>query len=117
MKWKGAPLTVARRSWAWGRAWCEASSAPQPRNGSGAELTLSTIDGARSRLSEELAGADVAVMIATADDGAAYAEVIGQACARRSIMTAGLVFDTAGTARAAVAGSPAPGIFAGSAAR
>jgi cell division GTPase FtsZ len=44
-----------------------------------------------SRLSEELADADVVVMIATCDDGAEAASAIARACAERGITTAGLI--------------------------
>jgi hypothetical protein len=49
----------------------------------GEELTL--------RLDEELADADVVVMIATCDDGAEAASAIARACADRGITTAGLI--------------------------
>jgi hypothetical protein len=52
---------------------------------------LRALDGSHSRLSEELAGADVAVMIATAGRAAEAASAIGDACAARGIMTAGLI--------------------------
>jgi hypothetical protein len=52
---------------------------------------LLAFDGSESWLSEELAGADVAVMVATANDGATLASSIGNACTLRGIMTAGLV--------------------------
>ena len=48
-------------------------------------------DDAASRLEDELADADVAIMIATADADAEVAADIGRACAERGIMTAGLI--------------------------
>jgi hypothetical protein len=57
----------------------------------GSDAVLRSIDGVETRLSDELEGADVAVMIATADLGAEAASIIGRACAMRRIMTAGLV--------------------------
>jgi hypothetical protein len=48
-------------------------------------------DGSEARLAEELADADVAIMIATADADAQLAEAIARACATRGIMTAGLI--------------------------
>jgi hypothetical protein len=60
-------------------------------NGSQPEAILQSSDGSETRLSDELNGADVAVMIATADREAEAAAIIGQACALRGIMTAGLV--------------------------
>jgi hypothetical protein len=43
------------------------------------------------RLAEELAVADVAIMVATADADAGAASAIAQACFERGIMTAGLI--------------------------
>lgn len=57
----------------------------------GSDAILRSFDGVQTRLSKELEGADVAVMIATADVGAEAASIIGRACATRRIMTAGLV--------------------------
>lgn len=65
-------------------------------------IVLRAADGSEARLSEELAGADMIVMVATADDGAEAASVIGQACARRGIMTTGLVFGEGRDTAAAV---------------
>jgi hypothetical protein len=47
-------------------------------------------------LARELADADFAMMIATADDGAAAAYAIGHACWERGITTAGIVLDLGG---------------------
>lgn len=55
------------------------------------DANLRSSDGSETRLSDELNEADVAVMIATADQGAEAASIIGKACALRGIMTAGLV--------------------------
>jgi hypothetical protein len=60
-------------------------------NGHPADLVLVDTDGAQARLSEVLTGADVAVMVATDNDGATAASAIGDACTLRGIMTAGLV--------------------------
>jgi hypothetical protein len=54
-------------------------------------LLWSFDDDESSLLSEELEGADVAVMIATGDAGAEAAAIIGRESFRRRIMTAGLV--------------------------
>jgi hypothetical protein len=56
------------------------------------DIVLRAADGSEARLSEELAGADMIVMVATTDDGGEAAYVIGEACIRRGIMTTGLVF-------------------------
>jgi hypothetical protein len=56
-----------------------------------ADATLRRADGTAVLLSSELADADSAVMIATAQASASAASVIGDACAARRIMSAGLV--------------------------
>lgn len=65
------------------------------QKGSGDGLTgdsvLRTLGGDPVWLSEELAGADVTVMVATTDAAAPRAAAIGQACAVNGIMTAGVV--------------------------
>jgi hypothetical protein len=55
-----------------------------------------------SRLDDELRDADFAMMIATADDGAAAAYAIGHACWERGITTAGIVLDLQRAATEAV---------------
>ena len=55
------------------------------------DATLAAEDGEETRLSAELEGADVVVMIASAGHGAEGAAVVGNACSVRSIMTAGLI--------------------------
>lgn len=56
-----------------------------------ADATLRTSDGTAVLLSSELDDADSAVMIATAQASASAASIIGDACAARRIMSAGLV--------------------------
>ena len=67
------------------------------------DATLRTPDGGETLLSAELDDADVAVMLATSDDGEQAAAVIGQACFTRGVMTAGLVVAEGGMADRAVA--------------
>lgn len=67
-----------------------------------ADITLVGTNGVAVPLSTELADADFVMMIATADDGAAAAAAIGNACTLRGIMTAGLIFGEDGNVRAAV---------------
>jgi hypothetical protein len=55
------------------------------------EARLRTTDGTQALLSQELAGADTVVMLAGAAASSEAAAVIGDACAARSIMSAGLV--------------------------
>jgi hypothetical protein len=59
-------------------------------DGALADIVLDAADG-RVRLSEELIDADFMMMIATAGDGATAATAIGNACALRGIMTAGVI--------------------------
>lgn len=56
-----------------------------------ADLDLVTGDGRPARLNDELADADFVLLVATASEGAGAAAVIGDACAVRGIMTAGVV--------------------------
>jgi hypothetical protein len=73
----------------------------------GDDARLRTPDGAGTLLSQELARADVVVMLAGPDaDAGASAEaagVIGDACAARSIMSAGLVVPGGGAVDEVVA--------------
>lgn len=62
-------------------------------NGQSPDPILRASDGEELLLSRTLAGADVVVMVATTDEGAALAAVIGEACDERRITTAGLVID------------------------
>lgn len=55
------------------------------------DAILRLADGSETRLSDELEGADVAIMISTTHEEAEGAATIGMACAMRKIMTAGLV--------------------------
>jgi hypothetical protein len=54
-------------------------------------------------LAEELADADLVVMVASTDDGAVDAELVARACAERGIMLAGLILGDPLEAGAAVA--------------
>jgi hypothetical protein len=56
-----------------------------------ARVDLCTVDGTPTDLADELNGVDVAIMVATSDEGAEAASVIGAACTVRGIMTAGLI--------------------------
>lgn len=68
-----------------------------------ADAVLRTPDGAVTLLSAELAGADLVVMVATAAARPEAASVIGDACAERMIMSAGLVVAGPGLAGPVVA--------------
>jgi hypothetical protein len=72
--------------------WANARFSVCEKAGDGAEaVLLRGVDGGTATLADELASADVVVMIATSDSGADCAYTIGKACWQRSIMTAGLV--------------------------
>jgi hypothetical protein len=93
---------VASLQWANARFYaCEA-------NGEDADGTLLRgVNGSTATLADELASADVVVMIATSDEGADCAYTIGKACWQRSVMTAGLVVsDGPGADRAVAALRP-----------
>jgi hypothetical protein len=66
-----------------------------------ADIVLDAADGP-VRLSEELIDAEFMMMIATAGDGATAATAIGNACALRGIMTAGVILGHDHDADAAV---------------
>jgi hypothetical protein len=54
-------------------------------------MALHRVTAGPTSLGAELAEADVAVMVATDHGSAEAADTIGRACARRGVMTAGLV--------------------------
>ena len=67
-----------------------------------ADARLRRADGTEVLLSDELSDADVVVMLAAVHASAEAASVIGDACAARSIMSAGLVVPGGGAADAVV---------------
>ena len=64
------------------------------------DALLRHASGGTALLSEELAGADAVVMVATAQESAEAASIIGDAAAARGIMSAGLVLPGNGTGEA-----------------
>lgn len=82
---------VAGQPWHAARFFTLAPRTP-PADGNGsAAPALRSLDGATTGLADQLAAADMVVMVATdAGDGQAAA-AIGNACAARGIMTAGLI--------------------------
>jgi len=74
-----------------------------PSDGEGQpDAVLRSFDGVETRLSDELDGVDVAVMVATGGRGAEAASIIGRASFSRRIMTAGLVVRDGGPSDEAV---------------
>lgn len=57
---------------------------------------LSDLAGRTKDLIDEIASADLVVMIATAGENARVGSLIGEACSARRVMTTGLVLGTAG---------------------
>lgn len=94
---------LARHPWQGARFLTCHDATQSSGNGRRPDPVLLAVDGTLVRLSETLVDADVVVMIATGDDGAALAAVIGEACDERRVMTAGLVIDTERRSRAAAA--------------
>lgn len=86
----GATLVrrLARETWNAARFFTLVAGAP--RTG-GDGMALHRVTEGSTSLGSELADADVAVMVATDHGSAAAADTIGRACARRGVMTAGLV--------------------------
>lgn len=80
---------ISSRQWNGARFLVYEGESPSPN--AHPEANLRAVGGASSQLSDELDGADVVVMIATGDQGAEAASIIGRACGRLHIMTAGLV--------------------------
>jgi hypothetical protein len=76
----------------WGGAHFLAFRSSTPSSdGSSGDAELVTTDGSPRRLSDELAEADVALLVATSNSAADAADAIGRSCADRRIMTAGIV--------------------------
>lgn len=85
---------VAEQHWASARFFtCDGPASPAGGEVAGdvADVVLRRMDGSLARLGEELDGADVAVMVATADASATAAATIGDACTLRGIMTAAVI--------------------------
>jgi hypothetical protein len=82
---------VSEQPWRGARFLTSEDGAPVAGNGAAADIALRVMDGSESLLSDELADADVAIVIATSDDGAEAASTIALACDRHGIMTAGLI--------------------------
>jgi hypothetical protein len=90
---------AAARAWRGGHFLVFDRVASGPGHGDGpADAVLRTPDGAVALLSAELEGADLAVMVATAAARPEATSVIGDACAARMIMSAGLVVAAEGLA-------------------
>jgi hypothetical protein len=86
----GIVRELAGRQWGGGHFLVFESTVP------GDALLSWADDGGTALLGEELDGADVVVMVGTAAASAQAASAVGDACAARGIMSAGLVLPDAG---------------------
>lgn len=93
---------LAAGDWQGGRFLVHAGSAPGA-DASSADAWVEDLSGQRSRLSEEVDGADVVVVVATAEADAAAAGVVGDLCAARGVMSAALVVSSEADVDSAVA--------------
>jgi hypothetical protein len=94
---------LAGQPWAGGHFLTFGSVLPAGSRGRDrADATLRLAGGGEVLLSQELGDADVVVMIATGEGRADAAAIIGDACAERRIMTAGLVVAGPGEAAGVV---------------
>jgi hypothetical protein len=84
---------IAEQPWRDARFFVSEDPAPAADGGNGAsaDIVLRATDGTTSWLSDELADADVAILVATSGDGAQAASKIAHACDVLGIMTAGLI--------------------------
>jgi hypothetical protein len=81
---------VAEQPWSDAR-FLQAEDPAPGDNGASGDVAMRSFDGSESRLSEELVGADVVIMIATSDGDGEAAASIAQACARAGVTMAGLI--------------------------
>lgn len=82
---------AARRSWNAARFFTLAVGVPALEGEGYADIALHGTDATSSRLSEELVGADVFVMVATTEADCVAAAAIARAAVASGIMTAGVV--------------------------
>ena len=82
---------IATQSWGASRFFTLVDPAPSAAVYGPELVLLRGSDGQSSRLSDELADADVVVMIGTVDSDGTAASLIGAACSVRGITTAGLI--------------------------
>lgn len=97
-----AVCRLAQRGWRGARFFSEVDATTGNGQRSPTDATLRGCDGSVARLEAELADADLVVMVATADDGAETAAVVGRKCAERGITATGLVLADWGARNEAV---------------
>jgi hypothetical protein len=82
---------VARLPWGKARFFTLAQPVGEIVGGGSESVILRDVDGDETSLLDELADADVVVMVGTTGSDASAATIIGAACTVRRIMTAGLI--------------------------
>jgi hypothetical protein len=82
---------VAGLDWGTARFFSLEEPVGEVTDGGSASVMLRNSDGALSSLLDELADADLVVMVGTTESDASAATVIGAACTVRRVMTAGLI--------------------------
>lgn len=91
---ESAPIVCQLATWEWtneARFLSYEGTVGAPDDGRPADATLRVCDGPETGLHAELDTAELVVMVAGTDDSAEAAELIGDLCAERGIMTTGLV--------------------------
>jgi len=88
-----AAKRVAQREWQRATFFTSIKFEDQPRGGEGwsVQAWLSDLAGRTKALLEEVASADLVVMVSSAGTSAQAAAVIGEACAARKVMTMALI--------------------------
>lgn len=93
---------TASAPWAGAHFYRRVAPAAGDAPAAGSPVDLEELGGPRVGLDEILDGADLAVLVATGDEGAGLAEAIGAAAGARGVMTAGLIFGDPLSATASV---------------
>jgi hypothetical protein len=83
--------TLAQRQWNGATFFTASSFGAGPKQGESFAGWLSDLAGRTTNLVDEVAGADLVVMIAEAGQDAAAASIIGEACSLKRVNTTGLV--------------------------
>jgi hypothetical protein len=94
---------IAQRPWRRPTFFTSLSDDGAPRGAWSMQAWLGDVAGRAMDLVEEIAGADLVVMVAAAGGSPPAASVIGEACAHNSIMTTALIVGAQGQTDAALA--------------
>lgn len=94
---------LAGQQWSSARFFTYESSVVVNGQGAPADAMLRGFDGTEALLSDELGTTNLVVLVASSDDGAEAASVIGEMCAVRGVMTTGVVLAEWGVLEQALA--------------